>query len=225
MATVMHRINLKRLSPTVEACDLVAAGGIAASTVARHDKTRVPTRLAPIGILGNGDGQPLNLADCALPQAHTSRPRPLTLAVVGTSMNAGKTTTAAHLIKGLVAAGLKVGAAKITGTGAGPDVWLMLDAGADAVLDFVDAGYASTYRVPLAELQSIATILISRLHQAGVDAIVLEIADGLYQAETAALLSPATSSSRRADLCGQRCHGSLWRDRLAPPARAARVCD
>jgi len=65
----------------------------------------------------------------------------------------------------------------------------MLDAGADAVLDFIDAGYASTYRVPLVELQTIATTLISRLHQAGVDAIVLEIADGLYQAETAALLS------------------------------------
>ena len=32
---------------SLEACDLVAAGRIAASTVARHDKTRVPTRLTP----------------------------------------------------------------------------------------------------------------------------------------------------------------------------------
>jgi hypothetical protein len=112
--------QFEALAPnSLTVCDLVAASGIAASTVARHDKTRVPTRLAPIGILGNSDGQRLNLADAALPQAHTSRPRPLTLAVVGTSMNAGKTTTAAHLIKGLVASGLKVGAAKITGTGAG----------------------------------------------------------------------------------------------------------
>ena len=61
-------------------------------------------------------------------------------------MNSGKTTTAAHLIKGLVQAGLKVGAAKLTGTGAVGDIWLMQDAGANLVLDFTDTGFPSTYR-------------------------------------------------------------------------------
>ena len=43
------------------------------------------------------------------------------LIVAGTAMNAGKTTAAARLIKGLQRAGLRVGAAKVTGTGAGGD--------------------------------------------------------------------------------------------------------
>ncbi len=55
-------------------------------------------------------------------------------------MNAGKTTTAASLIKGVTAYGMKVGAAKITGTGAGGDFWFMIDSGTEPVLDFVDAG-------------------------------------------------------------------------------------
>ena len=42
-----------------------------------------------------------------------------------------------------------------TGTGAGIDVWLMSDAGADMVLDFTDAGFASTHRLSGAELETI----------------------------------------------------------------------
>jgi predicted GTPase len=114
--------------------------------------------------------------------------QPITIAAIGTSMNAGKTTTAAYLIRGLVNAGLKVGAAKLTGTGAGGDRWLMIDAGADLVIDFTDAGFASTHRVPLAELERIMTTLTAHLQNAGVDAIVLEVADGLFQEETSALL-------------------------------------
>jgi len=173
----------------LDACHLVAAGGVAARVACSHDTMKKPTAIVPLGLLGDRDGNPLNLSRWAVPAVSSLRSKPLTIAVVGTSMNAGKTTTAAYLIKGLVAAGLRVGAAKLTGTGAGPDVWFMSDAGANPVLDFVDAGFASTYRASLEQLRHIAALLTGQLRSRAIDAMVLEIADGLYQEETAGLLS------------------------------------
>ena len=173
---------------SLEPCHMVAAGGIAACAISKHVSRRAATRITPLGLLGDARGRPVNLADHALEPASPETALPMTIAAVGTSMNAGKTTTAAYLIRGLVNAGLKVGAVKVTGTGAGGDAWLMIDAGADLVLDFTDAGYASTHRVPLRELEGILTTLTAHLQRAGVDAIVLEVADGLFQEETSALL-------------------------------------
>ena len=173
---------------SLEPCHMVAAGGIAACAISKHASRKAATRITPLGLLGDARGRPINLADHALEPASPETSLPMTIAAVGTSMNAGKTTTAAYLIRGLVNAGMKVGAAKLTGTGSGGDSWLMIDAGAELVLDFTDAGYASTHHVPRSELEAIVTTLTAHLQRAGVDAIVLEVADGLFQQETSALL-------------------------------------
>ena len=178
-------------------CHLVAAGGLAAIVLSQHLKMAPATLLTPIGLLGDSQGQRINLFDWALPLKSPLRSslrnsagkRPFTIAVLGTSMNSGKSTTAASLIKGLVRSGLKVGAAKVTGTGAGGDIWLMRDAGASPVLDFTDAGFPSTYRAKPEAVEHILTTLTRNLSAENVDAIVLEIADGLYQDETAALVA------------------------------------
>jgi len=177
-------------------CHLVAGGGIASNCLARHSKTRVPTRIQPIGLLGDANGKPINMADWTIPNFNLKRPRPFVITVVGTSMNAGKTTTAARLIKGLSQSGMKVGAAKLTGTGAGCDRWLMIDSGAQEVVDFTDAGFASTYLATLPELEKIQAHLMGHLHSKGAEVIVLEVADGLFQQETAMLLeSPKFKSN------------------------------
>jgi hypothetical protein len=87
----------------------------------------------------------------------------------------------------LVNAGLKVGAAKITGTGSPKDVDFMADAGAYPVFDFTDAGHPSTYHLSNEQIETILSTLTSHLAAAHVDVIVLEIADGLFQRETEAL--------------------------------------
>jgi len=79
-------------------------------------------------------------------------------------------------------------AGRFTGTGAGGDTFLLKDAGADPVLDFTDAGAVSTYLLELPALERILVTLVAHLDRAGVDAIVLEIADGILQGETAALI-------------------------------------
>ena len=113
---------------SLEPCHMVAGGGIAASAISKHASRRAATRITPLGLLGDASGRPVNLADYALKPVRSDFPLPMTIAAVGTAMNAGKTTTAAYLIRGLVNAGLKVGAAKLTGTGSGGDCWLMTDA-------------------------------------------------------------------------------------------------
>ena len=170
-------------------CDLVAGGGVAGRMLCRHSMIGQPTRIVPLGLVCDRDGGRLNLSDFALVRLQGTAPqRPPTLAVTGTCMNSGKTTTAASLVRGLSRTGLRVGATKLTGTGAGGDVWRLADAGAAPVLDFTDAGLVSTYRVDPATVLRAADLLQSRLASAAVDVIVLEIADGLYQHETAALL-------------------------------------
>ncbi len=176
----------------LDECHLVAGGGIAAQMLSRHGSMKRPTTITPLGLVGGADGHRLNLADWGLSKPAATARRPYTIAVVGTAMNAGKTTTAANLIKGLVKAGVSVGAAKVTGTGAGGDRWTLVDAGADPVLDFTDAGFASTYRVPSAQVESIMTQLCAHLAAAGAGFIVLEVADGLFQEETARLLASPT---------------------------------
>ncbi|ROR32801.1 hypothetical protein [Inmirania thermothiophila] len=168
-------------------CDLVAAGGVAARARSAHDRMQEPTRLEPVGLLAGADGAVLNLRRYRL--ARRVAPRVPTIAVVGTSMNAGKTTTAAGIVHGMRACGLRVGAAKITGTGAGGDVWHLTDAGAEHVLDFVDAGHASTYLLEPAAVEEVLRLLTAELAARGVEAVVLEVADGLYQRETEALLT------------------------------------
>ena len=168
-------------------CDLVAAGGVAARVTACHRRMDPPTRIAPVGLLHDHAGQRINLRDHGLTPAPYAG-RPTTIAVVGTSMNSGKTTTTAHLVRGLRAAGLRVGAAKVTGTGAGGDAWLMRDAGAEVVYDFTDAGVASTSLLDLPALHGIVDTLLGNLAAAGAEVAVFEVADGLLQAETAALV-------------------------------------
>ena len=179
-------------------CHLAAAGGIAADVMRWHDRLSGPTEITPIGLLGNARGQAINLKDHALPRSAGPVPDQV-FAVFGTSMNAGKTTTAAALVKGFHSAGYPVGAAKVTGTGAGGDLWMMRDFGATHAYDFTDAGHATTFRADPEALVDLTQNLLRTLGAHGCRVAVLEVADGLYQAETAAL---AASKRFRAKLSG-----------------------
>jgi hypothetical protein len=172
-------------------CDLVAAGGVAARMVTRSSRVGDPTAIVPIGLLADAGCRRVNLRDWALSTPPQAMRRPHTIAVLGTAMNAGKTTTAANLIRGLVRGGRQVGAAKVTGTGAGGDLWLMSDSGAHPVLDFTHSGHASTYRVAVPEIVRSFELLLGHLSRS-VETAVIEVADGLCQAETVGLVdSPA----------------------------------
>ena len=167
-------------------CHLVAAGGVAARAESWHDRMCGPTEIEPVGLLGCARHEPINIGDFALKPVPGPMPDAV-FAVFGTSMNAGKTITAATLIKGFSDAGYKVGAAKITGTAAGGDPWLMRDYGAAEALDFSDAGLPSTFNIDPETILQGAKSLLHALAGRGCSIAVVEVADGLYQKETAAL--------------------------------------
>lgn len=173
-------------------CDLAAAGGLAATVVATNlkfaDDDRPPTSLAPMGVCVDHDGQPINLVDYGLGKWRTVISRVPVIAVFGASMNSGKTTTAAGLIRGFTQQGLTVGAAKITGTCSGGDLWKFRDAGCHRAYDFTDAGMATTYKESATRIIAAAQVLVGELEADNCDVIVLEIADGIHQEETVSLL-------------------------------------
>lgn len=101
---------------------------------------------------------------------------PLTLPIVlivGTSMSAGKTSAARIIIRLLKEAGLKVIGAKLTGAGRYRDILSMKDAGADWILDFVDAGLPSTV-CPEDEYRTALRQLLARMAALDADVVVAE---------------------------------------------------
>lgn len=180
------------LGPT----NLVATGGVAGRMISRNSAIRSATEITPLGLIGDADGMPLNLHQFRLPfERVIDGQRPKTVAVLGTSMNSGKTTTNQSMVLGLTRAGYRVGVAKVTGTGSGGDYWQMVDAGATAVVDFTDAGFAATYKISTSDLEQITIELVTYLAQQNLDIILLEVADGLYQEQNLKLLETETFQS------------------------------
>ena len=167
---------------------LVAGGGVAGDMVAKSGAVRNATDILPIGLVGDERGRPLNLKQFSLPSVTPVRARPRTVAVIGTSMNSGKTTTIHHLVHSLSKAGLRPGATKVTGTGSGNDYWVMVDAGAHIMLDFTDVGLATTYRQPMHVVEQAMLDLVNHLTASGSGVNLVEIADGLFQQETSKLI-------------------------------------
>jgi len=127
-------------------------------------------------VLGERIGEPAHIGRNTIPEAiQLERSAPI-VAVVGTSMNAGKTVAACQIIHGLTKKGLKVAGAKVTGVSLERDVLSMRDHGASQILSFNDAGLASTSRANAAEA---ARRIVSELNRQKPDLIVLELGDGL----------------------------------------------
>jgi hypothetical protein len=171
----------------VAECDLLSIGGVFGEVASMHSSMAAPTRLRLLGLAADRDGAPINQRDYGLPAPAGSGGGEVIL-VVGSSMNSGKTTTVGTLARALSRTGLRVAAAKVTGTAAGKDGRFYASCGADPVLDFTDVGYPSTYMLGSGELLEIYHTLTGHLRAAHPDYIILEIADGVFQRETRMLL-------------------------------------
>lgn len=183
-------------------CHLVAAGGIAANVVSKSAQVKPATEITLLGTIADANGEKLNLSRYSrLKPAylHPSAEVMPVLLVIGSDMNSGKTTLACSAIHSFRSAGLRVAGAKLTGTGAGPDYWKMLDAGAFQVRDFVDAGMPSTAGVSEAKLIDLIRTMKADATQQNADVLVIEVADGVLQPETRALL---TSGSLAKEVTG-----------------------
>jgi hypothetical protein len=178
-------------------CDLLSSGGLCGVVTSKHAAVGDPSKLHLLGAIASVQGLPLQLRKFAVttPRMELHR-RPRIIVVCGTSMDSGKTYTAMSLIIGLRQQGLRVAGIKLTGTAAGRDTWAMHDAGACIALDFIDGGYPSTYLCEPSEILEMSEQLITHATEHQADWAVIEIADGLLQRETAALLQSASFMSQ-----------------------------
>ncbi|QBF30705.1 dethiobiotin synthase [Thalassococcus sp. S3] len=172
------------LSP--DGVDLIAGGGIVGLVETAHGRMNRPTQVQPLGLLVDAAGEVMNVARYAMP--HQTIPDDVTvLGVFGASMNAGKTTAAVSLAHGLARAGFNVAGIKATGTGAFGDFNAFMDAGVP-VTDFTDAGMPTTYRMPMERIERGFETLVGNAAAQGAEIAVVEIADGVFQRETSAIL-------------------------------------
>jgi hypothetical protein len=98
------------------------------------------------------------------------------VAVVGSRMDCGKSTTARRLIAGLRALGAPVAAAKVTGFGCRHETKAL---GADVCLDFTDFGLPSTCGGDGRRVLETARRLVEELRGSGAEALVLEFGEAL----------------------------------------------
>jgi hypothetical protein len=164
-----------------EVLHLLNAGGVIGTAISASPDVGAPFEVEILGQVllfkefGSRVGQPALIDSGAVKGNLQAKPVPV-IYIAGTCMNAGKTHAACALVRRLSQEGIKVGGAKLTGVSLLRDVLSMRDYGADAILDFTDAGIACTGPENSAR---IARIILSELASRGADLIVAETGDGI----------------------------------------------
>ena len=176
-----------------EILDILGAGGAIGIVKSKNASFEYiePTKVRLVGYLTAADGKVINTKFY-----HTNRipfrgyvpNNAKVILSVGSSMDSGKTTSAAYLARGLKTTGKKVAFIKLTGTCYTKDKDFVFDCGADITLDFTDGGYPSTYMCSKEEILDLYQTLLNMLELENPDYIVMEIADGLLERETDFLL-------------------------------------
>ena len=168
----------------VEAGDrlhLLNLGGVLGHCVSSNIGVGAPFEVEVLGQVlvfpqfGNRLGQPAFIQASALAGKPGASPVPV-IYVAGTCMNAGKTLAACALVRAFTQAGYKVGGAKLTGVSLMRDILAMQDYGAEAILDFTDAGVTCTGP---ATAPGAARAIFTELADKGVDLIIAETGDGI----------------------------------------------
>jgi len=162
--------------------DLVTAAGLIASIKCWHHTLSYPTRLEPLGLLGDEHGRRLNLLRFGL-ENHPVQRNATCYATVG-----ARTATLEAMVASLAQRRQRVGVLQITGTGSADHREALHMQGAEWVVDFSDAGFASTYLLLSHELLGIFISLIHHLDRQGATTIVVEIAGSLRQRESRLLI-------------------------------------
>src|ERR1051325_4176300 len=167
---------------------LLTGAGMIGTVKSKYEAIADPTQISLIGFVRGADGRRLNLKSVLFrPTAQRRLPANL-IYVIGTSMNSGKTTTGARLIRALSDLGLNVVACKLTGSVSNHDPDELAAASARKVIDFSDYGFASTYLSAKEELLDLFHMMMADAAALSPDVVLLEFADGILQRETTMLL-------------------------------------
>lgn len=174
-----------------EYVDLFSRGGVIGDV---HNQNQLIGRASKVHVLGyvcKEDGTVINTRQHVLLKPKNEvrdKPGAKLILCVGTSMNSGKTETAAACCYALTSMDQQVRAAKITGTASLKDILLMNDCGAEYIADFTYFGHPSTYLLELDQLLKMFNDFDLKYGNNPKNYLVIEFADGIFQRETAMLL-------------------------------------
>ncbi len=155
---------------------LLNKGGVIGECTAFNRDLGWPARVEYLGSVAF-HGRPVSLKDDALSLYEGPLPELPVVMVMGTCMNAGKTTVCKQILQMFTQKGFSVNAGKVAGVACLQDTVKMKQFGADKVLSFQDFGLSSTTGVK--SLAPIARSLIHHLAEPSPDFIVLEMGDGI----------------------------------------------
>ena len=177
----------------MELYDILGAGGAIGVVKSKNFSLKdvEPTKIRLVGYCCDENGMVINSKWYRKQRVSFSGIVPNNAKVIlsiGSTMDSGKTTTAAHVARGLKSTGKKVAFIKFTGTCYTKDKDFVYDCGADIAIDFSDMGFPSTFMCEKEDLLDLYQSLLSKLSADKPDYIVMEIADGLMQRETNFLL-------------------------------------
>ena len=155
-----------------------------------------PTYGIPIEVTVLGSiirqGKQINTKDAAIDSPEELDLQAPLIAVVGTSMDIGKTTTACKIVQHFINRGLKVAYAKLTGIAYLGELKPLIDSGAKPVMDFLDGGLPSTFGRP-EEVIKAAFGILTELDKTQPNLIVVEFGNSILgAANVSTLLQNAT---------------------------------
>jgi len=119
-------------------------------------------------------GEKICAMDDFVPKVKYSKFNIPIILLVGTSMSAGKTTSARIIVNQLKGAGLNIVAGKLTGASRYRDTLSLKDVGANYIFDFVDIGLPSTI-YPREKFRKKLIQLLSRINTVKADVAVIEL--------------------------------------------------
>ncbi|HXK58570.1 MAG TPA: hypothetical protein PLP42_01630 [Acidobacteriota bacterium] len=155
---------------------LLNKGGVIGDCTAFNRDLGWPALVEYIGTVSL-NGRPLNLRDHALPLVDAPMPSIPVILVMGTCMNAGKTTVCKQILRMFSEKGFTVHAGKVAGVACLQDTQGMKAAGAKKALSFLDFGLPSTTEVD--SVVPVARSMVHYLAEGKPDFILLEMGDGI----------------------------------------------
>jgi len=170
------------------ALSILTNAGLLGTVVSQNKNIKSPSRVRMSGYLCDAAGDRINLKSLLFQPSIPECSEPQVVLVVGTGMNSGKTTTAVRLVRELVCRQHRVAACKVTGSVSHRDLFEFRSASPELANDFSDYGFPSTYLCNPDELGSLFHSMVADAQQVDPDVIVMEVADGVLQRETAMLL-------------------------------------
>lgn len=186
-----HRDALKGYSGRVpesvsvgDTLQILNLGGVIGECTSNNPKVGAPFDFEVLGSVlvfpefGSRKGAPAHVKKNSRRKLaeHPPKKRVPVVYVAGTCMQAGKTSAAAQIIKGLRKKGLRVGACKLTGVSLLRDTLEMVDYGAEWACSFIDAGIVTT---DAHSAVASARTILSTLVEDGAEVIVAELGDGI----------------------------------------------